>query len=287
MSLSAVVLGTGIMGGPMARNLASAGLATGVWNRSQEKTEALRSDGIDVHERIEDAVAGRDVIITILADADAVEEVAARALPAAREGAVWAQMSTIGIEGTQRCGRIAAEHGVSFVDAPVLGTKAPAEQGNLVVLASGPRDALKRCAPVFDAVGQRTVDAGEAGAGQRLKLVTNSWVLAVVEGVAETLALAEGLGIPPERFFEAIGGGGLDMPYLRLKGEAIVKRSFEPSFPLRLAAKDGALVEAAADAVGLDLPMQRTIAERMAAAVEAGYGDEDLAAVWRLYAPSH
>jgi 3-hydroxyisobutyrate dehydrogenase len=287
MTLSVAVLGMGIMGAPMARNLAKAGLATAAWNRTHEKAEPLRGDGVDVHERVEDAVGGRDVIITILADADAVEEVAARALPAARDDAVWAQMSTIGIEGAERCGRLAAEHGVTYVDAPVLGTKAPAEQGDLVVLASGPRDAISRCAPAFDAVGQRTVDAGEAGAGQRLKLVTNSWVLAVVEGVAETLALAEGLGVPPELFFDAIGGGAMDMPYVHIKGEAIVKRSFEPSFPLRLAAKDAALVEAAAEAVGLDLPMQRTIAERMAAGVAAGFGDEDLAAVWRLAAARH
>jgi 3-hydroxyisobutyrate dehydrogenase len=285
MSLSVAVLGTGIMGAPMARNLAAAGLPTAAWNRTDAKARALGEDGVDVHERAEDAAAGRDVIVTMLADAGAVEEVAERALPAAGEGAVWAQMSTIGVEAAERCGRLAAGHGVAYVDAPVLGTKAPAEQGQLVVLASGPRDALDRCAPVFDAVGGRTVDAGEAGAGQRLKLVANSWVLAVVEGIAETLALAQGLGVPPEGFFDAIDGGAMDMPYVRVKGGAIANRSFEPSFPLRLAAKDAALVVAAANAAGLDLPLERTIAERMAAGTEAGYGDEDLIATWRLSAP--
>ena len=290
MSLSVAVLGTGIMGAPMARNLARAGLDTAAWNRSREKAAPLRGDGVAVHERLEDAVAGRDVVVTMLADAAAVEQVAARALPAAAagDGTIWAQMSTIGIDAAERCARLAAEHGrVAYLDAPVLGTKAPAEQGNLVVLASGARDAIDRCAPVFEAVGQRTIDAGEAGAGQRLKLVANSWVLAVVEGVAETLALAEGLGMPPERFFAAIGGGAMDMPYVHVKGEAIVKRSFEPSFTLKLAAKDAALVVAAAQEAGLDLPLHRTIAERMAAGVEAGHADEDMIATWRMSAPSH
>ena len=112
-------------------------------------------------------------------------------------------------------------------------------------------------------------------------------MLAVVEGVAETLALAEGLGMPPERFFAAIGGGAMDMPYVHVKGEAIVKRSFEPSFTLKLAAKDAALVVAAAQEAGLDLPLHRTIAERMAAGVEAGHADEDMIATWRMSAPSH
>jgi len=285
MSPSVAVLGTGIMGAPMARNLARAGLPVAAWNRTREKAEPIREDGVAVHESVEDAVAGRDVIVTMLADAAAVEDVAALALPAAGEGAVWAQMSTIGIEGAGRCARLAARHDVAYVDAPVLGTKGPAEQGRLVVLASGPPDALERCAPVFDAIGQRTIAAGEAGAGQRLKLVANAWVVAVVEGIAETLALAEGLGVPPERFFDAISGGAMDMPYIHIKGDAIVKRSFDPSFPLRLAAKDAALVVSAAQAAGLDLPLARTVAERMAAGVDAGHGDEDLAATWRLSAP--
>jgi hypothetical protein len=114
------------------------------------------------------------------------------------------------------------------------------EEGKLVVLESGPEEARPRLVPVFDAIGQRTIRAGEAGTGTRLKLVANSWVLAVVEATAETIALAEGLDLDPGLFFEAIDGGTLDLPYLRMKGKAITERDFTPAFRLALAAKDAA-----------------------------------------------
>jgi 3-hydroxyisobutyrate dehydrogenase len=279
---SVAVLGTGTMGAPMARNIAAAGMPTAAWNRTPEKAAPLRDDGVEVHDDTAGVVAGRDIVITMLADADAVLSVAAEMLPAMEDGAVWAQMSTIGIDGTERCAAIAADRGVAFVDAPVLGTRQPAEQGTLLVLASGPHDALARCEPVFDAVGQRTMRVGDAGAGTRLKLAVNAWLLSAMEGIAETLALAEGLGLDPSLPLEAIKGGPLDMPYAHLKGALIARREFPPSFALKLAAKDARLVTEAAARHGLDLPLERTVAERMGQAVEAGYGDEDMAAVWRL-----
>jgi 3-hydroxyisobutyrate dehydrogenase len=279
---SVAVLGTGIMGAPMARNIVAAGMPTAAWNRTREKAAPLREDGIEVHDDIAGAVAGRDIVITMLADADAVLSVAAEVLPALDDDAVWAQMSTIGLDGTERCAAIAADRGIAFVDAPVLGTRQPAEQGALVVLASGPDDALARCDPVFDAVGQRTMRVGEAGGGTRLKLAVNAWLLSAVEGIAESMALAEGLGLDPSLVLETIKGGALDMPYAHLKGALIMRREFPPSFALKLAAKDARLVAEAAARHGLDLPLERTVAERMRQAVDAGYGDEDMAAVWRL-----
>ena len=139
------------------------------------------------------------------------------------------QMSTIGERATERCIELAREHGVGFVDAPVLGTQQPAAEGKLVVLASGPDELRERVQPVFDAVGQRTMWVGEAGAGSRLKLVTNAWIVAVVEGVAESIALAEGLGLDPALFLEAIEGGPLDAPYVRMKGQAMIERDFAPT----------------------------------------------------------
>ena len=281
---SVAVLGTGIMGKPMARNIAAAGLPTAAWNRTTEKAAPLRDDGIDVLENVPDAVAGRDLVVTMLADADAVLSVADQALAAMDDGAVWVQMSTIGLQGTERCAALAGDRGVTFVDAPVLGTKEPAEQAQLVVFASGPPEGLDRCAPVFDAVGQRTMTLGEAGAGTRLKLAVNGWIVAVVEGLAETVALAEGLGVDPSQFLDAIRGGALDMGYAHVKAGLMTRREFPPSFELKLAAKDARLCVEAAERAGLDLPLQRVVAERMAAGVEAGYGEEDMAAVFRLSA---
>jgi 3-hydroxyisobutyrate dehydrogenase len=266
----------------MARNIAAAGMPTAAWNRTPEKAAQLREDGIEVHDDIAGAVAGRDIVITMLADADAVLSVATEMLPALDDGAVWAQTSTIGLDGTERCAALAADRGVPFVDAPVLGTRQPAEQGTLLVLASGPEDALARCRPVFEAVGQRTMRLGGAGGGTRLKLAVNAWLLSAVEGIAESLALAEGLELDPSLVLEAIEGGPLDMPYAHLKAALIARREFPASFELKLAAKDARLVVEAAARSGLDLPLERTVAERMRQAVDAGYGEEDMAAVWRL-----
>jgi 3-hydroxyisobutyrate dehydrogenase len=148
------------------------------------------------------------------------------------------------------------------------------------VLASGPADQRERLAPLFDAIGARTFWLGDAGAGTRLKLVANAWVLSLVEGLAETLVLAEGLGVAPELFLETIAGGPLDCGYAQLKGNAMIERSFEPAFPLRLAAKDLGLIEAVAERHDIDVPLLAAIAERFAAGVERGNGELDMSATF-------
>ena len=287
MATVAVLGAGGTMGGAMARNVMAAGMAVRAWNRTRERAEGLAADGAHLAATPAEAADGADVVMTMLADGDAV--VGAMdgddgALGAMGDGAVWLQTSTIGEEATARCVALAEGAGVPFADAPVLGTKAPAEQGALVVLASGPEDMRERVRPVLDAVGQRTIWVGDAGAGTRLKLVTNAWILAVVEGAAESVALAEGLGLDPALLLEAVEGGPLDLPYLRMKAAAIADRDFSPSFRLALAAKDAALVEEAARARGMDLPLAATVARRLAEAVDA-HGDEDVAATYLTSAP--
>jgi 3-hydroxyisobutyrate dehydrogenase len=278
------VLGAGgTMGFPMARNLARAGMQVRAWNRSAEKAQPLADDGVLVAQTPAQAADGAGVILTMVADADAVfasveGEQGALAQPAANT--IWLQMSTIGETATQRCIELAAERGVTFVDAPVLGTKQPAEAGELVVLASGPQEAVQeRLAPLFHAVAKKTLWAGEAGDGTLLKLVLNSWIVSVVEGAAETIALAEGLGIDPSMLFDAVDGGPLDLGYLRVKGEAMLTRSFEPAFRLALAAKDARLVEEAAQRRDLDLPLLSLVRERLEQGA-AEHGDEDISATY-------
>jgi 3-hydroxyisobutyrate dehydrogenase len=276
-------LGTGVMGAPMARNLARAGHEVRAWNRSPDKAAALRDDGVDVRDDPAAAAAGADVVLTMLADADAVRDVGRRADLA--EGQIWWQASTIGLEGIEQCAGLAEETGAVLVDAPVLGTRLPAEEGKLVVLASGPDSALDTCAPLFDAVGQRTMRLGAAGTATRLKLAVNLWVVAVTQGTAETIAFAQSLGVKPEWVLEALEGGALDLPYFRMKSKLMLDEDFPTSFALALAAKDARLVAAAAERHGADLPMAATIAERFTQATEAGHGDEDMAATYRLSKP--
>lgn len=279
---SVAVLGTGVMGAAMARNLVASGHDVRAWNRSREKAAPLAGDGATVTATAAEAAAGADVVLTMLSAGDAVLAVAAEVLPAMDDEALWVQMSTIGLEATDRAMELARQRGVAFVDAPVLGTKAPAEAGQLVILASGPAEALERAKPVFDAVGGRMLELGEAPAGTRLKLVANGWVLAVTQATAETVALAEALGPGAAAFFEAIEGGPVDLPYARAKAKLMADDEYPVSFALALAAKDAALVVAAADAAGADVPVARAVAARLRAATEAGEGERDMAATYRL-----
>ena len=270
-------LGTGIMGAPMARNVRAAGHEVSAWNRSREKAEPLAPDGVTVAGSVAEAVAGADVVVTMLADAPAVEAVVAEAL-GALDGAVLVQMSTIGLEATDRLAERAEAAGVAFVDAPVSGTKQPAEQGKLVVLASGPEGVRERVDPVFDAVGAKTVWLGEAGSAQRLKLVLNTWLLGLTEALAEAIALAEALGVDPRTFLETIDGAPIGAPYAQVKGPMMIDGEFPPAFPLGLAVKDAGLALEAAEAAGLRLGALAAVREQMQRAADAGHGDEDMAA---------
>jgi 3-hydroxyisobutyrate dehydrogenase len=189
-------------------------------------------------------------------------------------------MSTIGIEGMERCAALAQQNELVLVDAPVLGTRQPAEKGELVVLAGGPAEALETCRPLFEVVGSRTLELGEVGAGTRLKLVVNHWLLAVVQGLAETIALAEAIDVDPRQFLDTIKGGGLDLPYAQMKGRAMIEGDFAPSFALSLARKDARLVLEAAERHDHPAQLARTIAALMDRAIEQGHGDEDLAAAY-------
>ena len=283
------VLGAGgTMGFAMARNLARAGYPLRAWNRTRARAEPLTDDGAVVCDSPAEAAEGVDVLLTMLSDGDAaIDAVDGQrgAFSRIGEDVVWLQASTIGEAATERCIELARRAGVAFVDAPVLGTKRPAEAGELIVLASGPDETRARVQPLLDIVGRRTLWLGAAGRGTLLKLVVNSWIVSVVEGGAETLALAEGLGVEPQAFFDAIEGGTLDLPYLRLKGRAMAQRDFTPSFRLALAAKDAALVEEAAQRRGLDLPVVAAIRRRLDEGV-AEHGDEDLSATYLTSAPA-
>jgi 3-hydroxyisobutyrate dehydrogenase len=275
-------LGAGIMGLPMARNAAEGGIEVRAWNRTPEKAEPLREHGVDVLADPVEAIADADVVVTMLTDAGAVRAVVETSgvLDALR-GRIWAQMSTIGIAAIEEMVRRAAAD-VAYVDAPVLGTRQPAEAGELTVLAAGAPEAKERCGELFDAVGSRTHWlADEPGPATRMKLALNTWVVELVEALAETLALAERLEVDPAQLLEVIRGGPMDSGYAQTKGRAMIERRFEPpSFPLRLAAKDAALALEAAEQAGLSPPMLAAVREQFERAVAAGYGDGDLAATF-------
>jgi 3-hydroxyisobutyrate dehydrogenase len=275
------VLGTGIMGAAMARRLTEIGMRVRVWNRTREKAEPLGEAGADIAESPRLAADGADVILTMLSDGAAVEDVMASpdgALMGARAGTLWLQMSTVGVADCARLQQL-AQHRLAFVDAPVLGTREPAERGELTILASGSRAIVDRGRSVFAAVGRKTLWVGEAGAGTRLKLAANAWVAGLIGALGETIALAEALGVDPRAFLDAIKGGPLDSAYAQTKGKAVIERAYPPSFPLRLAHKDLGLILEAAHGQGLALPIVSAVESLVARAIEKGRGEEDIAAI--------
>lgn len=277
------LLGTGIMGAPMARNLLKANLEVRVWNRTAAKAEALKQDGATVAGSPAEAVEGADVIITMLNDGEAALSAISAAEPSLRSGQVWAQMSTVGLSALQPLAAFAAGHGLTFVDAPVQGTKQPAEQGQLVILAAGPESIRATLEPTFNAVGKKTLwldDDGASGAATRLKLAAVSYGISMTSIVAESLALAKGLGIDPALFGEVVTGGPMDSPYLQAKMKAILAGDLEPSFAVRNAEKDTRLITEAAAQAGIRLDMAEGAGERFRRALALGHGDEDMAATY-------
>ena len=274
------VLGTGIMGSAMARNLVAAGLPTRAWDRSSAALAPLAEAGATAAASPAEAVSDAQVVITMLPTAAVVESVmlAGGAAAAMARDAVWAQMGTIGVSQTLS---IAAQlqqirPDLLFVDAPVSGSKGPAQTGQLLVLASGPARAQDAVGPAFGAIGRKTVWLGDAGQGSRLKLVVNAYMSTLIEGVAEALELAGQLGIDPAKLAEAIEGGPLDAPIADAKLHKMEAGDFAPEFPLEWALKDVDLALESAD--GSALPVLAALSRQWHSAVEAGHGREDVSA---------
>jgi 3-hydroxyisobutyrate dehydrogenase len=271
----------------MGRRAAAAGMPVRAWSRPLAHARALERDGVEVAPTARSAADGADLVVTMAPDADAIESFATGDdgfLAAAAEGAVWAQCATVGLDGCDRLARLAADAGVAFVDSPVLGTREPAKRGELVVLASGPGDALDRCAPFFEAIGRRMLRLGPAGAGTRFKVVANNWIVGAVAVLAETMALAEALGVEGGVFLDAIAGTAVDMGYAQIKGRMMLEHAYPASMPLAHAAKDARLAADAAYRHGLEHAVTRAAAELLERGAARGDPAEDMAAVFRAAA---
>ena len=273
------VLGAGAMGRGMAHSLLRAGFRVGVWNRTPEPAAQLASEGATAHELPDAAVRHADVVITMVSDAGAVHDVAFEQgmLAAMRPGAVWAQMATIGVAATEQlAARVATERpDVSYVDAPVSGTRAPAEHGQLLILASGPEAARPVLEPVFGALGQRTKWLRDIGDGSRLKLVMNTWLVTLVEGAAEVIALADSLGVARQDVLDFLAEGNLASPVAHVKAQKMLAGDDSPEFSLQWALKDIVLALAATDR---PLPVIAAVRDRWASLVNSGLGGRDVAA---------
>ena len=273
------VLGTGIMGTAVCGPLLRAGHEVTVWNRTKARTAAAAETGARVADTPESAVAEADVVLVTLFDTGAVLDVMRQALSSGSD-AVWLQSSTIGVEGAARVRALAEEHGTDLLEAMMLGTKAPAEQGALTVLVSGPAALDARVADVLDAIAAKVVRVGEEiGAASALKLVTNAWVGSITGATAQSVALARGLGLDPQLFLDAIADTPVDSRYAHVKGAAMIGRSFPASFTVDGVVKDIGLMIDAAAVAGIPDDLMVAVRQLFITAAEQGHGDDDMAAV--------
>ena len=274
------VLGIGTMGHGMAISALRAGIPTIVWNREPEATRDLAELGADVAESAADGARRAPIVVTMVTDADAVVSIAGDQgmLAALSPGAIWVQMSTIGVTGIERVAAMVDDQrpDVTLVDAPVSGSKEPAEKGQLTIFASGPDEVRSRVAPLFDGLGQRTIWVGAVGAGSGVKLVNNTWLAFAAEGVAASVALARRLGLETETLVDVLGGGPLMSPWQVAKLQRIAKGDFSAQFALSLALKDVHLALQAADN---RLAALACLAEEWQQVVDHGLGDQDLTVV--------
>jgi 3-hydroxyisobutyrate dehydrogenase len=277
------VLGMGTMGHGMAMSALRAGFRTIVWNRTPDATRDLAGLGAEVAETAADAARRAAIVITMVTDGDAVLSIARDqgVLEALATGAIWAQMSTIGVRGIDRVVALVQKErpDITLLDAPVSGSKEPAEHGQLTIFASGPDAARSSVAPLFEALGQRTIWVGPVGTGTRLKLVNNTWLAFAAEAVASSVALADQLGLRTETVVDALGGGPLVSTWQSAKLQRILDGDFSAQFALSLALKDVRLaLEAAEDDRFAAL---RCLADEWQLVVDQGLGDEDLTVVTR------
>ncbi|HKS82896.1 MAG TPA: NAD(P)-dependent oxidoreductase [Candidatus Acidoferrales bacterium] len=280
------LIGLGLMGKPMARNLLKAGFPLVVWNRTKSRAEDLTKEGAKIAANPNEAAAQADFLITIVSDPPAVEEVLWKggALEALRRGSVLIDSSTISPELARRTAQACAERGVDYLDAPVTGGTWGAEKGELVFMIGGRQEVLERAKPVLEAVGKRFFLLGPNGAGQTVKLAMNLMMAVQVEALAESLTLVTAAGVPGERLIEVMQSSMARAAVLDVKAPQILKREFPASFPLRLMHKDMRLALELARQNHLTLPAGAAAYATYSSVKEASQDDPDYAAVARFWA---
>ncbi len=286
-AMRVAVLGTGLMGAPIARRLHAAGFEVSTWDIDPERGRALADFGLVTCASAREATEGSEAVVTMLPDYQATVDVMAgenRALEGF--GGLWIQSATVGLEGTRLLGALAENAGVAFADCPLLGTSGAADEGALTALFSGPSDAHELSRTVLEAFCAQILWLGDSGRGSSLKLVMNGWILGLTTLTAEAIALSVGLGFEPATFLEMLRGGPFDVAQAHLKGSAMIGENFDASLPLRWAAKDARLIVDAGHEAGIDLLVADAVARHFERSRDAGHGDEDYSAVWYSLRPS-
>ncbi len=271
------VLGAGALGAAMAARLGETGHEVRLWNRTPERAEAAAAQarGVTAVGTTVEALEGASAVVTVLRDGNAVAEVMTDAIAGLDKDAVWIQASTVGPRSAQALGDLAQDHGVAYLDAPVSGSTAPAREGRLVWLVAGEDAALDRARPVLDSLGSSVLHVGPGVEGSALKLAVNAWMTAATVAMSDVLALCDTLGIDHATFVTALEAGPLAMPYELQKVSSMDAGLYTAGFAVQLALKD---IDLAAE-LAAPSPLLQVVHDRLARAVAAGHGSDDLAAV--------
>ena len=280
------LIGLGLMGKPMGRNLLRAGFPLVVWNRTKERADDIVREGAKFASNPRDAAAQADILITIVSDPPAVESVlwgSNGALDGLRRGSLYIDSSTVSPDLARRAAAACAERGVDYLDAPVTGGTWGAEKGELVFMIGGKQEVLDRAKPVLEAVGKRFFLLGPNGAGQTVKLAMNMLLAVEVEALAESLALVMKAGLPGERLIEVMQSSMARAAVLDVKAPQILKDDYPPSFPLRLMHKDMRLALELARKEGVSLPAGAAAFKAYTAVKDSAKEDLDYAAVARFW----
>jgi 3-hydroxyisobutyrate dehydrogenase-like beta-hydroxyacid dehydrogenase len=276
------LVGLGLMGAPMGANLLKGGFSLTVWNRTVEKSQKLAAQGATVAKSPQEAASQADVLLTIVSDPPALEEVLwgkQGALPALKKGSVLIDSSTVSPALARRVSKACADQSVDFLDAPVTGGTWGAEKGELVFMIGGKKEVLDRVEPVLQAVGKRFFLLGPNGSGQTVKLAMNLILALEVQALAEGLELVTSSGVEPTKLLEVLQSSMGRAPVLDVKAPVILKRDFTPSFPLRLMHKDIRLAMELAKENGIELPAGTAAYQAYSAVKAAAKSDVDYAAI--------
>ncbi|TDO23997.1 NAD(P)-dependent oxidoreductase [Pedobacter duraquae] len=272
-------IGLGNMGVPMATNLVNAGFSVQVYNRNAQKAKDFQQTvDIQVADTVASLVSTSDVIITMLSNDAAVQEVYGNLFAAgAGKASIYIDMSTVSPETTRQLAATAAEKGISYLDAPVSGSVKPATERQLIIMVGGDAAAFDQVQPVFAALGKSSTLLGASGAGNIAKLAINLFLGITIQGLSEAVVFAAKNGISAEDLLPLINNGPIGSGITKLKTSNIVNEDYTPAFALKLLKKDIGLAEA----MGMDTPTGKALSATLIDAVEKGLGDDDMVAIHR------
>jgi len=275
-------LGLGTMGTAMARNLLKAGYDVTVWNRTTSKCDALVSEGAKRGVTPKQTAAACDITFAMLADPAGAVHVACGedgAVKGLGQGKGYVDVSTVDGDTSKAIGKAVRASGAEFLEAPVSGSKKPAEDGTLIFLTAGDKSLYDKAAPFFDVMGKSRFYLGEVGNGAAMKLVVNMIMGSMMASFSEGLVLGKKVGLDPATIVQVVGQGAIAAPMFAMKGPSMIKGSYPPAFALKHQQKDIRLALAMAEDIALPTPVAASVNELYKRAKAAGLGDQDYSAI--------